>query len=455
MRLSLPNSISRLVGRYFNLNDPGWGRDASGKPPEGGGATPPSSPPPPPASPPPPPPPPSASPPPPQRPKGNDGPPDLDEVWRDFNRKLSSLFGGKGKGGGNFGNNSNNSNNGDGFGPDMKSAGIGAGVVAGILVLLWASSGFFIVQEGQQAAVLQFGKYKYLTEAGFNWRMPFPIQSHEIVNVSSLRSVEIGKGTGVNKATALRESSMLTMDENIIDVRFAVQYRVNDPQMFLFNNKAVEETVNQAAETAVREIVGRSKMDTVLYAGREKVADDLKALTQKLLDEYKTGIQIASVTIANVQPPEQVQAAFDDAVKAGQDFERAKSEGLAYKEDVIPKARGQAARLTEEAKGYTGRIVAQAEGDAERFKQIYTEYAKAPGVTRDRMYLDTMQQVFSNVSKVLVDSKQGSNLLYLPLDKIIAQTAADSIKPVAAAAAAPAPEPPAQSRADQLRARGQ
>jgi modulator of FtsH protease HflK len=326
--------------------------------------------------------------------------------------------------------------------------------VLSVMAAIWLATGFYIVQEGQQAAVLQFGRFKKTTEAGFNWRLPYPVQSHEIVNVSGLQSVEIGRGT-VAKATGLRESSMLTMDENIVDVRFAVQYRIRDAKDYLFNNKNVQETVTQSAETAVREVVGRSKMDTVLYAGREKVAEDVKILSQKILDEYRTGIQIANVTIQNVQPPEQVQAAFDDAVKAGQDFERAKNEGLAYREDIIPKARGQAARLIEEAKGYSGKVSAQAEGDAERFKQVYAEYAKAPAVTRDRMYIDAMQQVFANVTKVMVDSRQGNSLLYLPLDKIVTQAAADSAAKVAPMPAAPppAPEPAPQSRADQLRNR--
>jgi membrane protease subunit HflK len=205
-------------------------------------------------------------------------------------------------------------------------------------------------------------------------------------------------------------------------VRFAVQYRVRDVQEFLFNNRQAEDTVVQAAETAVREVVGKNKMDVVLYEGRERVAQDLSTLIQQILDRYKAGIIITSVTLQNVQPPEQVQAAFDDAVKAGQDRERAKNEGQAYANDVIPKARGTAARLIEEAQGYRARVVATAEGDSDRFRQVLTEYNRAPGVTRDRLYLETMQQVFSNVTKVMVDSRQGSNLLYLPLDKIIQQS---------------------------------
>jgi membrane protease subunit HflK len=215
---------------------------------------------------------------------------------------------------------------------------------------------------------------------------------------------------------------MLTEDENIIDVKFAVQYRLKDASEYLFNNKEPDAAVVQSAETAVREIVGRSKMDNVLYENREKLAIDLNVSIQKILDGYKAGIFVTSVTVQNVQPPEQVQAAFDDAVKAGQDRERLKNEGQAYANDIIPKARGAADRLMQEAEGYKAKVVATAEGDATRFKLVQTEYAKAPQVTRERMYIDTMQEIYNNVTKVLVDQKaNGNSLLYLPLDKLIQQ----------------------------------
>jgi membrane protease subunit HflK len=255
--------------------------------------------------------------------------------------------------------------------------------------------------------------------------MPWPVQTEQIVNVSGVRSVEVGRSILI-KATNQKDTSMLTEDENIIDVRFAVQYRLKDPTDYLFNNRDPDTTVVQAAETAVREIVARSKMDTVLYEGREKIAIDLAASIQKILDSYKTGIYVTSVTVQNVQPPEQVQAAFDDAVKAGQDQERLKSEGQAYANDIIPRAKGTADRLIQEAEGYKSRVVATAEGDANRFKQVLTEYAKAPGVTRDRMYIDSMREMYNNVSKVLVDTTKSNSMLYLPLDKIIAQVSAES-----------------------------
>jgi membrane protease subunit HflK len=232
----------------------------------------------------------------------------------------------------------------------------------------------------------------------------------------------------------LKESLMLTADENIIDIQFAVQYFLKEPTDFLFNNRKPDENVRQAAETAIREIVGKNKMDFVLYEGREQVAAATTKLIQDILDRYKTGILVSKVTMQNAQPPEQVQAAFDDAVKAGQDRERQKNEGQAYANDVVPRAKGAAARLKEESEGYRQRVVANAEGDASRFKQILVEYEKAPTVTRERMYIDMMQQVMTSTSKVMVDQKSGNNLLYLPLDKLIQSTGQTAPAPESAAA---------------------
>lgn len=373
----------------FSINDPRWGRgqggnDASRRPQD-------------------------------QRNSGKDGqegPPDLDELWRDFNRRINRLFGRKGGG---DGGSPGPANLGNGRGGHL-----GLGLVVGVLVAIYLASGVYIVQEGQAGVVLQFGKYKYTTGSGIQWRLPYPFQSNEIVNMSQVRSVEIGRDNMI-RSTNLKDMSMLTKDENIIDVRFAVQYRVKDPAAFLFHNVDAEGTVTQAAETAVREIVGKNTMDYVLYEGREQVALQLSQQIQRILDQYKTGIIVSSVTMQNVQPPQQVQSAFDDAVKAGQDRERAKNEALAYANNVVPLAQGTAARMVADAHGYRARVVAQAEGDAARFKQVQAEYAKAPAVTRERMYLDTMQQIYSNATKVIVDSKASSNLLYLPLDKVMAQ----------------------------------
>ena len=364
-------------------------------------------------------------PPPPRSGRNKDGPPDLEEAWQDFNRFLNNLLSGKGfkKGGPRFGGIGGGSG-----GPNVRGAGIGAAILLAILLLLWIASGFFIVQEGQVGLILQFGKFKNTTGAGFQWRLPYPIQSHEVVNISGVRTLEIGYRQNVRSKVA-KESLMLTDDENIIDIQFAVQYRLKDATEYVFNNRSPDDTVMQAAETAVREIVGKSKMDYVLYEGREQVAIQVSNLMQQILDRYKVGVLISSVTMQSAQPPEQVQAAFDDAVKAGQDRERQKNEGQAYANDVIPKARGSASRLALESEGYKQRVIARAEGDASRFKQVVAEYSKAPAVTRDRLYLDAMQEVFSNTTKVMVDAKSGSNLLYLPLDKLISQsTAQDALK---------------------------
>ncbi len=362
----------------------------------------------------------------------NDGPPDLDELWRDFNRKLSGLFGGKPSGGpGRSGGDGGSGGGGPSFQPDMKSAGIGVGLIIGVAALVWLGSGFYIVQEGQQAVVTTFGRYSQTTDAGFKWRFPYPVQAHETVSVTQLQSVEVGRNA-VTQATGLRDSSMLTQDENIVDIRFTVQYRRTDARAYLFENRNADEAVVQAAESAVREIVGRSRIDLVLYEQRDAIAADLVKSIQAQLDRLKAGVVISNVNVQNVQVPDQVQAAFNDAVKAGADRDRFKNEGQAYASDVIPKARGTASRLMEEAEGYRARVVAQAEGDAERFRSVLTEYQKAPTVTRDRLYTETMQQVYSNVTKVMVDSRSGSNLLYLPLDKLL-QTAAPTVTPGAPA----------------------
>ena len=397
-------SLLKKTGLKLSLNDPRWGnRKDDGKKAQEGK-------------------------------KPGEGPPDLDQLWRDFNQRLNAFFGQKNR----PDNGGNNNGGGGGPRPDMKGAGITAGVVGVIAVFIWLASGAFIVQEGQSGVVLTFGQYTRTAPAGLNWRWPYPFQTDETVNVSQVRTVEVGYRTSLRNKQA-SESLMLTDDENIIDIQFAVQYTLKDPVEWLFSLRDQEDTLRQVAETAIREVVGRSKMDFVLYEGREKVAFDTQKLMQKILEDYKAGVLINNVTMQAVQPPEQVQAAFDDAVKAGQDRERQKNEGQAYANDVIPKARGAAFRLVQEAEAYRAMVTENSEGNASRFKQVLVEYQKAPAVTRDRMYLETMQQVFSSASKVMVDAKTGSNLLYLPLDKLIAQTAAtDAAAAAARAAATPA-----------------
>ncbi len=369
---------------------------------------------------------------------GNQGPPDLDELWRNFNRRLNDLFGRRRGGGG------------PEQPPRMPSGarlGGGAGLIAGIILAVWLASGFYIVVEGQRGIVLTFGKFAEETGSGLRWRLPWPIQSNEIVNLSQVRTLEVGYRNTV-KTKVLKESLMLTDDENIVDLQFAVQYLIKDASDWLFMNRRPEETAMQAAETAMREIIGKGKMDAILYESREEIAIKARVLMQQILDRYKTGIQVSTITIQNAQPPEQVQAAFDDAVKAGQDRERQKNEGQAYANDVIPRARGAASRLEQEADGYRQRVIASADGDASRFKQVLTEYSKAPAVTRERIYIETMQQILSTTSKIMLDYKGGGNLLYLPLDKLMQQGGA-AMLPDGAAQRAPSPEPAAAPEAAQ------
>ncbi|MBK6637648.1 MAG: FtsH protease activity modulator HflK [Rhodocyclaceae bacterium] len=339
-----------------------------------------------------------------------DGPPDLEEIWRDFNRRLSGLFGKRG------GEPSPVS--------PIRPGQIGGGfaAIAGLAAVLWLSSGYYIVDASERGVVLQFGRYSETTEPGLRWRFPWPVESHEIVNLTGVRTVEVGY-RGSEKNRVPREALMLTDDENIVSVQFAVQYLIKDPKNYLFAQRHPDDSVIQAAETSIREVVGKSRMDFVLYESRDQIAASTQKLIQDILDRYDTGIQIRSVNMQSAQPPEQVQSAFDDAVKAGQDKERQKNEGQAYANDVVPKAQGTASRLLQEADGYKQRMIATAEGDASRFKQILAEYSRAPEVTRQRMYLETMQQVYSNTSKVMVDAKGQGNLLYLPLDKLMQVTA--------------------------------
>ena len=384
--------------------------------------------------------------------KNSEGPPDLNEIFDKLNKKLGSLFG-KNSGGG--------SDNNAG-GPSKTAMGGGFALAAGLALAIWLASGFYIVEEGKRGIELRLGRYTQTTMPGPRWRIPYPIETVEIVDVSQVRVIEVGHRN--NQKTKMREEAqMLTEDQNIVDVQFAVQYILKSPEQFLFNNRDPQEAVRQVAETAMREIVGKSKMDFVLYEGRADIGARAKLLMQSILDRYKTGIQISTVTMQNAQPPEQVQASFDDAVRAKQDRERLKNEGEAYANDILPKAKGAAARLTEEAQGYKQRVIANAQGDASRFSQTLTEYEKAPGVTRERMYLDVMQQIMQSTSKVLIDQKGGQNLLYLPLDKIIQMTnqtggpaTSDNSTPrnvVPATEASPTTVPPDTSRASALRNR--
>ena len=344
----------------------------------------------------------------------NDGPPDLDELVKDLKSKVNNVFKLKPK----------NTNNGNGSQPPSDNSG-DSGIIKPlpiviVIFLVWLATGFYIVDQGSRGVVLTFGENTAITLAGPRWHIPYPIETVEIVNQEQVRTIEVGyRSLGEGATQQLKESLMLTGDENIIDLQFAVQYNLKSVEDFLFNNRSVEGSVRGAAETAIREVVGKSDMDFVLYEGREEIAIKTKSLMQSILDLYQTGINITSVTMQNAQPPQQVQAAFDDAVKAKQDLERQKNEGQAYANDIVPKARGTASRLTAEANGYKISIENEALGNASRFDQILAEYIRAPEVTKKRLFLETQEQIMSTVSKIIIDQKGSNSLLYLPLDKII------------------------------------
>jgi modulator of FtsH protease HflK len=368
-RLSRARLVPHQAGAEMSMNDPQWGK----------------------------------------RPSGNDGPPDLDEIVRKFNQKIAGLFGKKGGG---------NDGGGSSGGPSKAAMSSGIILAIGLALSVWLASGFYIVEPASNGVELRLGKFKAITEPGLRWHWPYPIETKELVNVSQVESIEVGH-RGNQRTKVPEEALMLTEDQNIVDVQFAVQYITRLPKDYLFNHKDAKEAVKQVAETAMREVVGKSKMDFVLSEGRGDIGPRVRVLMQQLLDRYKTGIQISAVTLQNTQPPEQVQKSFNDVVSARQFREQLKNEGEAYANDILPKARGEAARMAEEAEGYKQRVIANAQGDAARFQQILTEYEKAPGVTRERLYLETMQQIMERASKVMVDQKGGQNLMYLPLDKLM------------------------------------
>ena len=385
-------ALGRRVLGAFNLNDGRWGRgdepqgvpngseQGSQRPPEGN-----------------------------RRPNAS-GPPDLDELWRDLNRKLGQLFGNR-RGGG-------SSPPGGGYPEPFKNAGWGLGLVLGLVVLIWLGTGFFIVQEGQQAVITQFGRYHSTVGAGINWRMPYPIQRHEVVFVTQIRSLDIGRDA-IIKATGLRESAMLTEDENIVEIKFAVQYRLSDARAWLFESRNPSEAVVQVAESAMREVVGKNQIEPILTANREPIQEEVRGLMQRILDSYNAGITITRVQMQKADPPAQVLQAYRDVQAARTDQERMRNEAEAYANKVVPEARGRAARILQEAEGYKQQVVAEAQGEAQRFIAIYDQYKRAPDVTRRRIYLETMQGVLANMNKVIMDSKGGSGVVpYLPLPEV-------------------------------------
>ncbi|VAX13192.1 HflK protein [hydrothermal vent metagenome] len=330
--------------------------------------------------------------------RNNQGPPDLDEFVKKLQDKLASLFGGKGGSGSGGGTSSGNAGS------------ISLGVIAAVLIGIWALSGIYIVDQGRQGVVLQFGAFSMITDPGPHWYPRF-IDTVDIVDVENVRSVNIGHTND--------EALMLTQDENIIDIKFTVQYKVKDARDYLFSVRDPDLTLRQVTESAVREIVGKNKLDYIITEGRVVVSADVGRLIQRILDSYATGITVVNLNMQDAQPPEQVQQAFDDAIKAREDKQRQINEAEAYSNDVLPRARGKAARIIQEAKGYQAEVVARSEGETDRFRKVLAQYKKAPKVTRERLYLDTMEEVMSNSNKILVDVKNSNNLMYLPLDKLI------------------------------------
>jgi len=332
-----------------------------------------------------------------------DPPPDLEEVLRSLQERMGKLFG-RGGGGGSYG------------GPGKL-----VGAVLLIVALLWGGSGFYIVDEGNRGVVTRFGRYVETTSSGLHWHWPAPVESKEIVNVEQQRFIEVGYRSGgrqQSSGSVPREALMLTQDENIVDIRLAVQYQIKDAQAYLFNVTDPDLTLKQVTESAQRSIIGKSTMDFVLTEGRSGIAEEIKSEIQQILDQYRAGIRVITVNFVDAQPPEEVQNAFEDAIKAREDEQRLKNEAEAYANEVVPTARGAAARMLEEAEAYKQKTIAKAQGDAGRFRELQAEYEKAPEVTRQRLYLDAMESIFEKTNTVMVDLKNGNNMLYLPLDKL-------------------------------------
>jgi len=381
----MPVSFIKRLGVKLSLNDPRWGHDpnAGRKAQEN------------------------------KRPGNNDGPPDLDQLWRDFNQRLNRIFNKRNEGGG-----------GGPYRPDARGVGITAGVVGGIAALIWLASGAFIVPDGQVGVVTTFGQLSHTVSPGVSWRWPAPIQAVETVNTSQVQTAEIGYRANIrNKQPA--EALMLTGDQNIVDVQFSVQYKIKQPVAWLFNNRDQVETMRDAAETVVRELVGQNKMDTLLSPNRDQVALEARNRIQQMAERYRLGAEIVGVTVQQIAPPDGVAGAFEDAARAQEDRNRARGEAQAYADDILPQAKARADRLRQDAEGYRAETESKATGIAARFDKVVAEYAKAPGVTRDRMYFDTMQQVFSSTSKVMIDAKTGTNQVVLPLDQMLTRSVAN------------------------------
>lgn len=372
----------------FNLNDPRWGhrpgddrKAQEGRRPTGG--------------------------------NDDDGPPELAELWRDFNARLNRLFGKNGNGGG-----------GGPYRPNARGVGLSVAVVGAIAGLIWLASGAFIVQDGQVGVVTTFGKFSRLADAGFNWSWPVPFEAHTVVDNTRTQVAEIGYRANTRDRRG-SEALMPTADGNLVDVQFSVQYKIKDPVAWVFNNRDQLDTVRDAAETAVRQLVGASKLDAVLNEGRDKLPAEARTRIQQLADRYKLGADIVGVTMQSIAAPDGVAVAFEAVAKAEEDSARERSEAQAFADEILPRAKERAANKLKNAETYRAGVVSEATGNAARFDQVVAEYAKSPVVTRDRMYIETMQQILSSTSKVVIDTKSGSNQINLPLDRLLAQSNAN------------------------------
>jgi modulator of FtsH protease HflK len=321
------------------------------------------------------------------------GPPDLDQVLRNFQRKLSGIFGG---GGGKRPTDSGDSGN----------AGIGAGLIVGLLLIIWAATGFYTVGQAERAVILRFGRYVETALPGPNWRIPWPVDTKQVVNIERIDSFT-------------DDTRMLTADENMVDINLAVQFRRYDPKQWVFNVRDPDATLREVSESAIRETIGRTKLEDVLESGRQKIAADTKDLIQRMLNFYEVGIEVVSVNLPDVKVPEQVKSAQEDAIKAGKDKERFTLEAQTYANDILPKARGDAASMVQEAQAYRARKIANSKGETERFIKLLSEYERAPAVTRQRLYLETVESVLSKSKKIVLDTKGTGNMLYLPVDKLL------------------------------------
>jgi len=336
--------------------------------------------------------------------RNNDAPPDLDEVFKNLKKKLNSVLGG-GRSGGPSGSSGGGS-------IDDFSGVILMGL--GALVVVWLLSGIYIVDEGKRGVETRFGAKTAMTMPGPHWRLPWPIDDVEQVNVEGVRKIN-------------HSSQMLTQDENIVALSLEVQYNVKNAQDYAFEVRDPDQTMKQASETAIREVVGRNKMDYIITDGRSEISSQTKVIIQTILDSYGTGLNVVQVNLNEAQPPEEVQEAFADAIKAREDEQRIINESNAYRNEVVPKARGDAQSMLEDAEAYRTRVLKSSQGETERFTKLLVEYRRAPEVTRERLYIDTMEEVMTNNPKVVMDNTNNGNLMYLPLDKLMSKSANSSM----------------------------